>query len=108
MELGLQIVPGVVEVRPGLLHPIAAPFHCAARSAIKGRVAPGALHIATGSLRAGGPLSFIRAVDVDLELQIVLQHVGRIEHLQSNRGPHSRSLPRIEPVPMATSKASRY
>ena len=86
MELGLQIVPGVVEVGPGLLHPIAAPFHYPARSAIKGRVALGALHAATGSLRAGGLLSFIRAVDVNLELQIVLQHVGRIEHPQSNRG----------------------
>ena len=131
MELGLQIVPGVVEVGPGLLHPIAAPFHCAARSAIKGRVAPGALHTATGSLRAGGcrlvgrsfntsyrgslcispypierkvcrearlatilpedPLSKCTVIlgnqyKLDFELQIVLQHVGRIEHLQSNQG----------------------
>ena len=107
MELRLQIVPGVVEVGPGLLHPVAASFHCATRSWVTETV-PSEVARSNGSLRAGGPLSVIRAVDVDLELQIVLQHVGRIEHLQSNRGPHSRSLPRIEPVPMATSKASRY
>ena len=107
MELGLQIVPGVVEVGPGLLHPIAASFHCATRSWVTETV-PSEVVRSNGSLLAGGPLSVIRAVDVDLELQIVLPHVGRIEHLQSNRGLHSCSLARIEPVPMATSKASRY